>query len=974
MLVEDNPITRKMVRFALEKQGFAVLDAPDAATALRLFVEHDVALVLQDLVLPDMDGFDLVQQLRALPRGSEVPMLAVSGLMSKLEEARVSAVGFDDVISKPVEPSRLVQIVRAHLPAIDVVGQPFGEGRRMVVADDDHVQGKLVGFRLRKLGFKVTDAANGFDALELARRLRPDVIVSDVLMPQLDGFELCMRVRRDERLRGTPLILVTNSYVEAADRELARRVGANDMVLRTPDLRALIESLRHSLGQGAPTGVAHVAPDTGVERERMRRVMKQLERQVTLNARVARRCAFLTAELSVLSGISEALAKQDDIESALRQVLAACLDAGGVAVGALCYHDAGRFRVISFGAWNGWGEAELNAFFARTGVLDGPADKQSVIHASSDEIADRYGGELLAAVGLTTALITPLDYRGKRLGALLTGSRNDEMRSDDRVFFAQAVAGQVSQALALAQAFAAKDESERAAHGQANVLRSILESIAEGVIVADESGSLIHWNSAATEILGPRSDGDPSQAPVAEHRLLRPDKRTPVPPDEMPLARATRGESLDDLELYVSHGDARDGAWLSVNARPLRGQAGDSHGGVMVFRDVTRDKAARTHLMVSDRMASVGMLAAGVAHEINNPLTAVIANLDVAARDVAAVARGAGDLGSLAAALADARDAADRVRKIVRDLKIFSRAEDEQHDPVDVRSVLDSSIRMAWNEIRHRARLIKDYQEVPFVDANESRLGQVFLNLIINAAQAIPEGQADRNEIRVSVSPVGEHRVAVDIADTGSGMPAEVVARLFTPFFTTKPAGVGTGLGLTICQRLIRDLGGEILVDSAVGRGTRFRVLLPKITGEARRPVYTAVAVPAAARRGRVLVIDDERAIGTVITRLFEDEHEVVCTTSAVEALELMGMVEPFDVILCDLMMPVMTGMDFYRELGGRAPEQCRAVVFLTGGAFTPKARTFLDEVPNQRLEKPFTFQNLRALINDRLAGAPRAK
>jgi len=211
------------------------------------------------------------------------------------------------------------------------------------------------------------------------------------------------------------------------------------------------------------------------------------------------------------------------------------------------------------------------------------------------------------------------------------------------------------------------------------------------------------------------------------------------------------------------------------------------------LRDVTL-RAERCklqeQLLVSDRMASVGTLAAGVAHEINNPLAVVLANLEMATRSVSELAKRMALPDDLEESLKDATDCAERIRDIVRDLKIFSRAEDDRRAPVDTRRVLESTLRMAWNEIRHRARLVKLYGAVPPVEANESRLGQVFLNLIVNAAQAIPEGHAEANEIRVAtrLGPTGG--VVVEIADSGCGMPPEVLRRIFTPFYTTKPVGV----------------------------------------------------------------------------------------------------------------------------------------------------------------------------------------
>jgi signal transduction histidine kinase len=382
-------------------------------------------------------------------------------------------------------------------------------------------------------------------------------------------------------------------------------------------------------------------------------------------------------------------------------------------------------------------------------------------------------------------------------------------------------------------------------------------------------------------------------------------------------------------------------------------------------------KKMQEQLLISDRMASVGTLAAGVAHEINNPLAAIVANLELMSRDLSAVA---GRLNltdrfrDVFEELSDARESADRLRHIVRDLKIFSRATDEEHrGAVDVERVLESSLRMAWNEIRHRARLIKEYSPVPAVEANEARLGQVFLNLIINAAQAIREGDTEHNQIRVVTRLDGEGRVVTEVRDSGSGIPPENLTRIFDAFFTTKPVGVGTGLGLSICHHIVSGLGGTLEVDSEVGQGSVFRVVLPAAKGTYLPAEPPSVPAPVQSRRGRVLVVDDEPMIATAISRTLAFEHEVVVSADAAEALERILGGERFDVLLCDLMMPQMTGMDLHSALSEHAPDQAERMVFLSGGAFTAAARAFLDEVPNQRLEKPFDTRQLSALVNDRM-------
>ncbi len=365
-------------------------------------------------------------------------------------------------------------------------------------------------------------------------------------------------------------------------------------------------------------------------------------------------------------------------------------------------------------------------------------------------------------------------------------------------------------------------------------------------------------------------------------------------------------------------------------------------------------RAMQEQLIISERMASLGTLAAGVAHEINNPLAVVLANLDFALDGCAEAER--------TVALREAREAAERVRLIVRDLKILSRPTEEARGPVDVRRVLDATVRMAHNEIRHRAELVRVDADVPLVDASEARLGQVFLNLIINAAQAIPVGSARSHTIRVETSTDARGDVVIEVSDTGGGIDEAHRAHVFEPFFTTKPVGVGTGLGLSICHRIVAALGGTLSFVSAPGEGTTFRTTLPASRDAAPAASPRASVEPAGSARGRVLVVDDEPALGRLVSRMLEAEHDVTVVARARDALtRLEG--EAFDVVLCDLMMPEMTGMDLVEHLRAHAPDLADRVVLMTGGAFTERAREFLAAVSNQRLEKPFDAATARALV-----------
>lgn len=304
----------------------------------------------------------------------------------------------------------------------------------------------------------------------------------------------------------------------------------------------------------------------------------------------------------------------------------------------------------------------------------------------------------------------------------------------------------------------------------------------------------------------------------------------------------------------------------------------------------------------------------------------------------------------------------------VKDLKTFSRGDEDGRGPVDLHAVLDSAVKIAASELRARARLVKDYAPSAWVEANEARLAQVFLNLLINAAQALPEGNPELHEVRLVTRRSGDNVVA-EVHDTGPGLPPDALGRIFDPHFTTNPEGVGTGLGLALCHASVCAMGGRLGVESQPGR-TVFRVTLPVSRG--------AELARSERVRGRVLVVDDDPLVGASIRRTLAREHHVEVLVSATEALRQLSAPEAscYDVVLCDLMMPELTGMELYEQLAADAPAVAERMVFVTGGAFSNGAQAFLSKVSNPRLEKPFEPDQLRELVRAlvlRWARAPEA-
>jgi PAS domain S-box-containing protein len=391
-----------------------------------------------------------------------------------------------------------------------------------------------------------------------------------------------------------------------------------------------------------------------------------------------------------------------------------------------------------------------------------------------------------------------------------------------------------------------------------------------------------------------------------------------------------------------------------VSARDAEGRPLRIVGGAL---DITERKRLQEALSVAERMASVGTLAAGVGHEINNPLTYVVLNLTLIDRELRALDMPPTTRERLARMMEQARYGTERVSSIVRDLQTLSRVPEERVGLVDLRGTLERCLAIADHQIRHRARVIRELDDVAPVRGSEGRIVQLFLNLLANAAQAIPVGNADSHCIRVKTS-TQDGRVIIVISDSGIGIDPDVVGRIFDPFYTTKQVGEGTGLGLAICRSIVTAMGGEIDVDSTPRQGAAFRVVLP-IADDTDLPAEPPPTVNDPLDKKRVLVIDDEPMVGTLIAKVLST-HDVVAETSARAALTRLAADSGFDLILCDLMMPEVSGMDFYDQL---APELRDRIVFLSGGAFTPRARAFLDSVPNRRLAKPFDVDALTAML-----------
>ena len=390
-----------------------------------------------------------------------------------------------------------------------------------------------------------------------------------------------------------------------------------------------------------------------------------------------------------------------------------------------------------------------------------------------------------------------------------------------------------------------------------------------------------------------------------------------------------------------------------------------------LIRDLSEQRVLQAKLTQSDRLATVGTLAASVAHEINNPLTYVMHYIERLRRELETL-----DVDGDTARLARLREGADmaaegctRVKDIVRNLKTFGRVGGGDDVPIDVNRALRSAIQMAAHEVRAVAHLDVALGALPVVRANDGRLCQVFLNLLMNAAQAIP-GDTERGEARIRVESWTDGAwVHVSIADSGSGIAPDDVPRLFEPFFSTKPAAIGTGLGLWISRDIVHELGGRIEVDTAPGRGTTMTVILPRVAEapfhpSSNPPPPSFSQPPSIGVLRRVLVVDDEPALLELLAEALGEYADVTTAADGFEARELLEHDNEYDAILCDLMMPGMSGVELHDWVHREQPHLAPKMIFMTGAAYSRGAREFLSRVDNERLDKPFRMRDVERSID----------
>jgi CheY-like chemotaxis protein len=904
LIVEDNPRALKLFRLTLEAEGYRVLTAADGAAAVAHLTREPVGLVIQDLVLPDTDGVALLGKLRALPHGKRLPVLVVSGFKTMLDQLPSGPDGFSDSLLKPVSPSELVQLVARYLPAPAAVELRAQQDKTILVVDDEPVQLKLTRLRLEHAGFRVETAADGASAQAAALACAPDAVLCDVLMPDTDGYQLCLNLRSTPALAHVPVVLVSAYYEGARDEALAASVGAAALVTRTPELAEVIAALHQVLAAGPGKARADSRPGLS-EQEHVERVLAQLQRQARNNEAYAEKSALQAAQLSILAGVAEALLRSPSMEGALGDVLGACLDAGGISRGAQYKVDAGALVLDrAFGFPDSAAGALQRAFGWNRRVVE--AAQHPVVSVRSCLKAAE-ASALLASAQIEEAVLIPLLEGSHCVGALLLGSDAKQMTEHDLLSFGRAIAAQVAQASALAASFARLREGEEAGR----VLSASL----------DLESTLASLGRLATKRLAERCEVQ-----------LEDD-----PPRVYTRSGETKPGSSDTRETQISV--------PLVAHRRAQGSLVLIRTGMEPFSDTDRHTAedlaarasvaidnARLYQAVRDASRMKDEFLATLSHELRTPLTAILGWARMLLTGLPAVKHEQAFLVIERNALAQVRlieDLLDTSRIISGNMRL-------ELEPTDVIGVIDAALESAKPALELKRITLRRMTPVgnTTVLGDPQRLQQVIWNLLSNAIKFTPSG----GQVTVAVAGSSGH-VSISVADTGEGIEASFLDSVFDRFKQADGASTrshgGLGLGLAITRHLVELHGGSISVHSAgKGRGSLFAVELP--VGSVRLNTSAAPALPAWKQDGlvdvAVLIVDDDDDTRELLhTMLAACGMRVTVASSAAEALSALSASHQ-DVLLSDISMPGEDGYSLIRRL--------RALPAAQGGAIPAGAIT----------------------------------
>ena len=805
----------------------------------------------------------------------------------------------------------------------------------LIIDDSKQICSLLADHVLPELGYTPTIAHTGRQGLNRLRQRTPDLILLDLQLPDISGLDLLRLIAQEGY--DVPVILMTAHGSEAIAVE-AFRLGARNYLIKP-----------------FSETEAQAAIDQALRERRLKREKEQLTRN--LRQRVQ--------ELTVLYSIGKSVSSLLDLEELLVRIVEAGVYITRAEEGFLLLRDLHANELYLRAAKN---LGEQRAQKMRMPIDDSLAGQ--VIRTGKPIRLDKAGAgaQLKVITGFLVRAIlqVPLMVGNQVIGVLAVDNQQSERTfSDNDQYLLSALADYAAIAIENARLYEQVKQSEAR-------YRDLFDNANDLIFTLDRQFNLRSINKVAPAITG-YAQNDLIGRPLREVSFS--DTWTYV---ERLFNDVLRGQTVPPFELQIRRRD-EEIAVLEVSARLIRD--GDGAEAIhCIARDLTERRRLEEQLIKSEKLSAIGQLVAGVAHEVNNPLTSISGYTQLMLRDASLPSAIREDLQHI-------NTQAERAARIVQNLLMFAREHKPQRMPVDINQVLQSTLTLRAYQLRvDNITVVTDFApNLPQTVADPHQLQQVFLNLINNAHQAMIErGGKGTLTLRTSVERrVGEGgreetciRVAVN--DTGIGIPPRNLNRIFDPFFTTKPIGQGTGLGLSICFGIIQEHHGRIWAESEVGVGTTMYVELPLdhvyeppgISSIDSEPASVeAEPLPEESNGGAaILVVDDEEAVSALLARLLTDLGHRPTTVASGEAALAAIARQSFDLILTDIKMPGMTGFELYQHIKEHNPHLAQRIIFITGDTISASTQARLAQTGSPYIAKPFSIERLEALVKACLA------
>lgn len=789
----------------------------------------------------------------------------------------------------------------------------------LIIDDSEHIASLLANHVLPELGFTAIVAHTGRQGLQRIRARLPDLILLDLQLPDTSGLDLLRMIAQEGY--DVPVILMTAHGSESIAVEAFRLGARNYLIKPFSDIEA------------------RAVIDQALRERRLRRDKERLT--ASLQQRVQ--------ELTVLYRIGKSVTGLMDQEQLLQRIVEAGVFITQAEEGFLLLHDETQQELYLRAAKN---LGEQRAQSLRVPIDDSLAGQ--VFRTGKPVRLDqsRVGAALKVKTGFLVRAIlqVPLMLGTKVQGVLAVDNRvADRTFTENDEYLLATLADYAAIAIENARLYEQVKLSEQR-------YRDLFANAYDLIFMLNETLRITTINKVGEQLTG-YTLAELIGRPL--HTLCAPESWAGAEPY---LRELLAGRSVAPFELELVRHDGEP-VYLEVSARGIQNGVG-LNGVHCIARNLTERRHLEQQLLQSEKLSAIGQLVAGVAHELNNPLTSVSGYTQLLLRDERLPPEPRQDLEQIYVQ-------AERAAKIVQNLLIFAR----EHKPERTIGSVNEALRRALALQQYQLRVdnigvrLELDPGLPPTTADFHQLQQVFLNLITNARYAmVQKGGRGTLTLRTGLERrlAGDDQIRIEVVDTGVGIPERDLPKIFNPFFTTKPVGQGTGLGLSICFGIVKEHEGQIWAESQLGVGTCVVVTLPVRAapaermpealpdGEAEEPVASL----------RVLVVDDEEPVGNLLDRMLRTLGHcptIVCSGEA--GLEMMER-EEFDVVLCDVKMPGLNGFDVLSALRAQNPDLAERLIFMSGDTLSHTTRAALEQNGNLFLAKPFSIEQVRQILN----------